>query len=153
MYYKIVRNNNGQVGGDDGCNKGTSIGLMSAFVYNNSVFNCMYVPGEWAHAKTELLEKGFGLCVFDNLKDASSWYSGQDCPCACEIWECEIEPMPENIMACDKRIGAFTIQRATLDNVSQFIEKIKNRFFVSGWYCWPNGTVMAKSVKLTKRIK
>ncbi len=95
----------------------------------------VYERKKWVYANPFLLEKGFGLCVFDNL-DMAIVFADRD-----ELWECDIKPMtntpsPFRCPLCVKK-----------DNLSFLDDKR---------YCsedWPNHTVLVEAVRLTKRVQ
>lgn len=94
-----------------------------------------YKPNEWAKAHPKLAERGYHPVVFDALKHAIDFLKSPSMSPAVQIWACEIEeqitPLPP------KAESPYEIVRLGHTHYNQ---------------PWPEGTVMAKRVKLTQRI-
>ncbi len=95
----------------------------------------VYKENEWVYANPVLLKQGLGLCVFDNLEKALSYNNYS------EIWECEIEPMTQPSKYRMSTCGLLP----SLEDYNVPLSFLLN-------IPWPNGTVLAKAVKLTRLI-
>ena len=88
-----------------------------------------YKPQLYVQAPDFLRERGYHLCCFRELKQAMDW--ARFCRNV-EVWECEIEPVwqlpPCGIIFEDGEISV-----------------------IHEWE-WPSGTVMARKVKLVKKL-
>jgi hypothetical protein len=94
-----------------------------------------YLPGGWASAPAWLLERGYGLTMFDNLGDAEKFARGQypSKGKEWELWEVELDgemPLP------DGRAIPHLLAKKILIIVGS----------------WPDGTAMARRVKLVRRV-
>ncbi len=129
-YYKIVR-----IEYKNGRNIKFSVSSWELDKTLTIVYKC----NRWVHADPALLEQGFGLCVFDDLNTAMNFLAGD------EIWECKIVPM-EN--PSPKRLSLLKNK----DIVATWKYYYKLNLQKHASEKWPKGTVLAKSVKLTKKI-
>lgn len=98
-----------------------------------------YKPGEWVESPAWLAEKGYFLTVFDSVKHAKKFIyrNSFDIVAEVEIWECETDGVVDNMP-----------RRGTLPELGEGIISIPT----SGNPPWPAGTVMARRVRLTKRV-
>ncbi len=134
MYYKVVKH----------IENGNQVKLVSTIHHYNYRLSCEYIPGEWVHAKQELLKKGFGLCVFDNFHSAVHFSGKTYRHDVYSLWECEIEPMPENIQCTNFRINTNILCNVEFHNIEFYVDCLET---------WPFNTVLAKSVKLVSKIE
>ena len=134
MYYKVVKHIENE----------NQVKLVSTIHHYNSRLSCEYIPGEWVYAKPELLKKGFGLCVFDSFNSARLFLGETYRHNIYSLWECEIEPIPENIQCINFRISTSILCNVEFYNIE---------FYVDCHATWPLNTVLAKSVKLVSKIE
>lgn len=119
MYYKVVR----------------SFCLQSAIV--RGAASVQYSIGTWVRAPSELEARGFGLMVFDNLKDATSFMQDRY---DLKIYRCKCEgkmkmPLLEMYYPID-------------DYMPELLGSMgKHQFYA------PSGSHMFKKVKLTVPVK
>lgn len=106
----------------------------SCFTYGGKA-SVSYYENFWSEPPTWLSEKGYGLFVFDSLKNARKFYKKFICPDH-KIWECEIEDKFASL--------PLPLYRDYLD--CGYISPDPYAEF-------PEGTVMAKKVKLIRQIQ
>lgn len=97
---------------------------------------CMqYKLDEFVYAPSDLLNRGYGLCVFSSLKDIErSCLSGR-------IFEIEIVGQLPKLP---------TYHDVCTANAKDIIEYKGERYDNS---YWPSGTIMVEAVKLTKEVE
>lgn len=114
---------------------------LSVYASFSPYLSTTYEEGKWTTAKIELLEKGYGLCVFSNLYQASSFAASVRKPAYLEdveIWECKIN---KEISVTVPRVSVGFVK-----NIYDMEMKLlqQSRFVV--------GTIMTDKVKLTKKV-
>lgn len=105
-----------------------------------------YIPGVAVHAPRELAEQGYHLTVF------SSEQAARDCAkknkWTGELWEADVEGIIEELPQL--LMGAYYLIPGTWGNDAY--KEDPGYAIPAKQKEWPEGTVMAKSVTLTKRI-
>tara|TARA_Y100000310_G_scaffold321976_1_gene380390 strand:- start:2024 stop:2410 length:387 start_codon:yes stop_codon:yes gene_type:complete len=100
--------------------------LVSAMARGDAVVE--YRRGRWAEPPEWLLEKGYGLLVFDTERQVRNWLSELR-SYGLQLWEIEIEmvygDLPIPLSAAEVGVGITA---------------------------WPEGTMMADRVKLVRRL-
>lgn len=103
-------------------------------------FAKVYIPNEWVSAKKELLEEGYGLCVFASLDAAKATYLLVGATGATtEIWEC-------------KGRGEMDLPNRRLSTYDFYNTQVSEVIINSTIPDWPAYTVMFEKVKLTKKL-
>ncbi len=126
-YYKVVRV----------VKHGRSEIKTSLFAdYLPAKLHLVYKYNRWVHADPVLLDQGFGICVFNNYDDADYLYQDVDVEKP-EIWECKITPMKNP-------------KSRRCELLKEYIDY--NNIDKTAILFWPKGTVLAESIKLTKRM-
>lgn len=115
-YYKVVRGN-----------------LQSAFI--NGRWQVQYQIGTWVRAPELLVDKGYGLTVFNSLKDARHFIA--------------MEKGTKRLFTCQIRVQMQLSSFCIVEIVSERIPPPSNGFY--SWP-WPLGTVMCEEVKLVREI-
>lgn len=107
----------------------------------------LYVPSEWVEAPDLARKYGYHLTVFETLEDAKAW--SVDLPSYYEIWECEIIPAPQILppLIDSSHSGALVYY-------AKIMYKIRRKFRGNSpeQLGWPKGTLMARKVKLIRRV-
>lgn len=111
-------------------------GGQVSFIIFNSKAEVQYQIGEWAEAPDWLAKKGYGLFVFDSLKNAMDFLGKLGDPSRSKMWRCEIEGRYEKLPP-----------NLTLDGINRGV------LVPAEFKDFPKGTVMAKRVKLIRQIK
>ena len=130
--YKIVKNVNGKL-----------------FSWNFNGWGIVqYTPGEWVKTLQLSRKYGYHLTVFETLEDAKIW--GVDLPPSFyEIWECEIKPAPQILPPLIDNLHS-----GALIYFAKMMYKIRRKFCGNSpeQLGWPKGTLMAKKVKLIRKV-
>lgn len=118
----------------------TSLQNTSYLQYMNE-FTRNYVLGEWVHT----LDKNLPLFVFDTLEHAKDFIEKE--MEQAHIYECEYVPSMITLQR----------QRGLCETLSRFVEQmslpLEERTLKDYKEMWPDGTLFAESVKLTKLIE
>ena len=105
---------------------------VSYFVYGAPA-EVKYPIGEWAKAPKWLAKRGYGLFVFDGLKNAREFSKLCASP---RLWKCEVDGIFDRLPLSISSLGL---------NSGRVIKlRAKN---------YPKGTVMVKKVKLIRQVK
>lgn len=94
-----------------------------------------YKIDDWVHANQQVFDRGYGLCVFNNLNSALKHASDDH-----EVYECEVDKFINTLYPV--RLFVFD---ASIENILHF-----NQVEILSW---PPCTVLVKSVKLIQRVK
>ncbi len=111
--------------------------VMSPYLASQTAYGkagVVYPPGQWVCAPDWLWQPGYGLCVFQNRKDALDAFKLTGV--ACQLWKCKIENVREE--ALPGKLAVWEIADGTINQAAE--------------YPWCNGTVMVQRVMLTDRI-
>ena len=112
---------------------------VSAVVFNRAVVT--YSTETWAKAPAELAENGYHLLVFSSLGVAESFaLSNRGCGQVARIFEVHVR----GIVTLTET-GRFDRYRVSQYSIR---ECMKN----SIWWPWPEGSVMARKVKLVREV-
>jgi len=106
--------------------------LISAVVEGKALVE--YQPGEDAMAPKWLAEKGYHLTVFEALKDAVIFRKSTSMTMPVQFWWAEVP------------------QAVRPDRPLSSILELKDGLFDVQTLPWPEGTLFAESVRLTKRV-
>jgi len=110
----------------------------------------IYTPNHWTSATAIMWKRGYGLCVFANLYDAT-YFRQENTVHKWDIWECEVQ---EEIPLPRSRIWRWTnIHHKTSDGIMSigYFDNIMGTYGYT-FDGWPIGTKMFKKVKLTTLV-
>jgi len=96
----------------------------------------VYDPGVWTYLPSQVIDAGYGLCVFTNESDARDFGVGANQ----ELWECEVGGVFVGLPIFGLAYLELNLEDGTRSPLHT------NRLD------WPRGTVMVERVKLTRRI-
>lgn len=105
----------------------------------------VYKPQEWVRAPLAMRKRGYWLYVFADLTDVQKFFMMDKFAIAkeaydIELWECE---------ALDLHVPMAN--RLDVDDVNMLTAGTLRK--PRGWYrSWPDGTLMARAVRLTKPV-
>ena len=102
-------------------------------------FMCQYYrESVWSLAHPDALKYGYGLTYFDNLDEALV-FDMNLAVMATAVWECEID-------------GEMSLPKTRNANITYCYDLALLGIYLEGGYRgnWPQGTKMAKAIKLTK---
>ncbi len=133
-FYKVVKCHKNE----DNSRKHTKVSCKADYLSDQLVVT--YERKKWIYANPFLLEKGFGLCVFDNLDMAMGFAMDGWCYDNVELWECDIKPMANPSPFRCSLYSKPSINFSFLDD-----KRCREN--------WPNHTVLVEAVRLTKRVK
>jgi hypothetical protein len=98
-------------------------------------FRLEYTEGALTEAKRTFLMRGFGICCFETENDANRWRLEWPNLAKSELWECDaIWEMQLS------RTQAFT-RTHTLADFANMVKAV-----------WPEGTMMYRAIRLTRRL-
>ena len=130
--YKIVKNVNGKL-----------------FSWNFEGWGTVqYIPGKWVEAPELAQKYGYHLTVFEIFEDAEAWVIRAESS-SLEIWECEIILAKRIMPPIYWAIGSSSLVEFAKEN-----NKSKQYFYGNSpeQLDWPKGTLMAKKVKLIRKV-
>jgi len=111
--------------------KCTSISRYSIVAPGKS--SVYYIVDEWATAPEWLAKAGYGLFVFNTLRNAMEFAGCFYIPI---IWECEIEGIYSELPPAISREGLCRGMSLLTDPL----------------FCFPEGTIMVEKVKLIRKV-
>ena len=133
------------------------IKLVSIFAGNLGV---EYSLNKWTHADERMIKKGYGLSCFDSLQAARLYrahYGGTRSP-NIEVYEAIVRQPLENMAEHRLNWEALEGCNGTSDFLNYRLDQLKSIIHYRPGIVqeeellWPQGTVLVKSILLTKKI-